>query len=468
VNPAPRRFVVDGSWQRPQRGNVVIAGSPLRLFRLTDTGRRIVEAVESAGGPLPDGHEALTGRLLDAGAIHPVVDCAAHSFTPTDVTVVIPSHQSDRRRLASLVHACDDTAGVIVVDDGSPRPVDPIDGADVVRRPHNGGPGAARQDGWTLATTPLVAFVDDDTSLTEGWLQDLLAHFDDPSVGLVAPRVRSTPDAGSLATYERGRSPLDLGPAPGRIRAGTRISYVPAAVLVVRRAALESVGGFDPTLRYGEDVDLVWRLDEHGWRCRYEPAVVVGHAPRAGLRDWLRQRSQYGSSAAPLALRHPGALAPVRMNGWSLAVWALAAAGHPLTGLGVAGGTTVALARRLGDMPDATGQAVRLAGMGHLYAGRQLASAITRSWWPLAVAAALVSRRARWVLLASATVPALIDWVTTRPPRHPVRHLALRLLDDAAYGAGLWRGVITHRTLGPLLPRLSPFPSHRSPSPRVS
>ena len=47
----------------------------------------------------------------------------------------------------------------------------------------------------------------------------------------------------------------------------TKVSYVPTAALLVRRAALDSVtpgGGavFDPALRYGEDVDLVWRLHD--------------------------------------------------------------------------------------------------------------------------------------------------------------------------------------------------------------
>ena len=49
---------------------------------------------------------------------------------------------------------------------------------------------------------------------------------------------------------------------------------MPTAALVVRRAVLED--GLDTALRYGEDVDLVWRLHDAGWRVRYDPAVVVG------------------------------------------------------------------------------------------------------------------------------------------------------------------------------------------------
>ena len=38
-------------------------------------------------------------------------------------------------------------------------------------------------------------------------------------------------------------------------------------------------------------------------------------------------------------------------------------------------------ARKLDDVPAQ--ESVRLAGLGHLYAGRQVASAITRVWWPV-------------------------------------------------------------------------------------
>ena len=101
---------------------------------------------------------------------------------------------------------------------------------------------------------------------------------------------------------------------------------------------------------------------------------------------------------------------------------------------------------------------MRLTGTGHLFAGRMLASAITRAWWPIVVVLALVSRRARRVLAAAALVPPLLDWVRQRPPLDPLRYVALRILDDAAYGVGLWRGAIDRRTVEPLLPDLTSWP----------
>ncbi len=59
-------------------------------------------------------------------------------------------------------------------------------------------------------------------------------------------------------------------------------------------------------MRVGEDVDLIWRLHEAGWRIRYDPAVLVAHHEPASWRELLARRYRYGTSAAALAQRHPG------------------------------------------------------------------------------------------------------------------------------------------------------------------
>ena len=437
-------FALDSSYRRFNR--VVIAGSPLRLFRLTAGGQRAIEAIEQHQ-PLPSGHTRLTDRLVDAGAIHPIP--AESSFTTTDVTIVVPAFNA-------LPSATRDDAELIVVDDGSDPPLATLPGWRTIHLPNNRGPAAARNAGLAEVTTPLVAFVDTDVDLDDGWLGPLLAHFNDPQVALVAPRVRSTDGESMLAKYERARSPLDLGDQAARIAAGTRVSYVPAAAIVVRTDALRAVGGFDESLRTGEDVDLVWRLLDAGYRCRYEPAATVRHHPRTSIGAWVRQRIAYGRSAAALDRKHPGAVAPLRMSGWSAAVWALVLARRPLAAVGVATGTIVALRRKLDDVPAQ--ETVSLAGLGHLYAGRQVASAITRVWWPIALVAALFIPRLRLPLLGAATVPAVLDWLDSRGPNTAPQYIALRLADDVAYGAGAWLGAMEQRNFGALAPRFTSWP----------
>ena len=432
----------------------MIAGSPLRLFRLSTGGAQVVSMAEIGEEPDTAPVHQLLDRFVDAGAMHPVHDRSP--FTPSQVTVVIPAHGRLPRALPLGVH-------VIVVDDASPIPLTLDDAHHVMpglrqtllRHDTNRGPAAARNTGLAAVTTPLVAFVDTDVELTDDWLRPLLSHFADERVALVAPRVAGAAGGGWLAGYERRHSPLDLGPEPARIAAGTRVSYVPAAAMVWRTHVVRELGGFDEAMRLGEDVDLVWRCAAAGHRCRYEPASEVHHEPRSTGMALLRQRFGYGRSAAALARRHPHALAPVRMSGWSALSWLLLVARHPLLALGVAGGTTLALQRKLTDVPPQ--ESARLAGLGHLAAGRQFAQAITRVWWPLAIVAAVVSRRARAAVVAAVVASALIDALRTRSSQ-PLLDAPMMVADQMAYGAGLWAGVLAQREVGPLLPELTNWP----------
>jgi mycofactocin system glycosyltransferase len=455
------RFIVDPSWRRPAKGKTVFAGSPIKLFSLSDNGKAIVEAIEH-GQLLPDGHELLTARLLDAGAIHPLVMPGdACNFNVLDVTVVIPAYvrdDNDCQLLKQLVESCSFVAAVIVVDDNSPCSLPELPSAQVVRVDKTVGPGAARNEGLQLVATSLVAFIDLDVSITPATIGEMLAYFNVQEVGLVAPRVCSKNGSSLLSQYESIRSPLDLGVVEARVRAGTRVSYVPSALWLCRTAAIREIDGFDVSLTVGEDVDAVWRLDKAGWQCRYQPNAMCTHEPRKSLQQLINQRIAYGTSAAPLAKKHRGALAPVRVSGYSAAMWALIVAGFPGIGALVGFGTVVALARKLRATPDAPREALRLAGLGNLHAGRSLASAVTRVWWPLAVVLALISRRARVVLLASAIIPSMYEWWKKRPTIDPLRYTALRALDDGAYGVGVWKGVLREKSADALMPDLTSWP----------
>lgn len=433
-----RRYVLDGSVQAWPRGGqddeglVVVGGSPLKLFRLTHAGARTFEQMRSGD---PVAHSPLVDRLLDAGVVHPVADEPA-PFSTDDVTVVVPT-------LGTPTHV---PAGALLVDDGSTPPIANA----AIRLDRNQGPAAARNAGLAATSTPLVAFVDADVDLPDGWLEPLLPHFADPTVAVVAPRIVTATRPGAISAYEHRHGPLDMGPEAGRVRAGTRVSYLPAAVLVCRVDAIRAVGGFDETMRYGEDVDLVWRLDDAGWRCRYDPRSVIEHEPRPDWRSWARQRIGYGSSAGPLAIRHPGKLAPLRMSGWSVAAWFLTITGRPLVGAAVGVGSAAALVPKLPDVPAR--DAFRLAAMGNARAGESIAHAVRRTWFPIAVILAIRSKVARRALLASVVAV-----------RHPIA-----LADDVTYCIGVWKGMLAERTLDPVVPEITSWPgrsARRTPRP---
>lgn len=440
------RFRLDSSWWRHRSTtpgdeyDTVVAGSPLRLFRLGASGSRLADVLESDGS-VPVGTESLADRFESAGAIHPIVQ---PDPTPAfdRVTVVIPTHGERHVELSALV---DDLRRqgfdeIVVVDDGARFPLAPIEGALVLRRDTSGGPAAARNTGASTSTRDILLFLDADVRPTSGFFSTLWPHFTDERTAVVTPRVASAPGDGIITAYEVDSSPLDLGDEPARVRPNTRVSYVPAAALAVRRSVFDELGGFDGDLRFGEDVDFVWRVVATERVVRYEPASIVRHAPRTSISALARQRFGYGSAAARLEARHPGSVRPLRINRWSAIAWGLVGLGHPFVGLAVGAGSTAALADKMRNAPDRWLVAGRLAGLGNLHAGRLLASAIMRTWWPIAVVLSIVSKRARRALLVSAVVPNLWRWSHRKPEINPVRYVALRVIDDASYGAGVWSG----------------------------
>lgn len=453
---------LDPGTRRSDRGRTLIGGSPLRVLRVTDAGARVADDL-AAGAPVGSGaaRQTIARSLLDAGLAHPVPGEAP----AVSVTVVVPVHDH-AAQLASLLDALGSADEIVVIDDGSADElavVEAVDGrARLIRHERTRGPAAARNTGWLAAATDLVAFVDADVTPSDGWLAPLLAHFADPQVAGVAPRVRGRANGNSVIDrYERHRSPLDLGPAPARVVPRGRVSYVPTACVVFRRSVLDDLGGFDETLRFGEDVDLVWRAAEQH-TIRYEPVVEVVHDNRPSWSSLARQRLQYGSSAAHLDRRHPGQVAPVEMNVWSLAAWTMATLGGrvgAVAGVGTASLSAGLLWPMLRDrVDDPAAETLRLAGRGNLWAGRWLASASTRAWLPVTAAAAVPSRRARRALVAAAVIPSLLEWRERRPDLDPVTWTAARIVDDAAYCAGVWRGCRQVGSWRSLRPRLSGIP----------
>jgi mycofactocin glycosyltransferase len=462
------RFAPD--LRRP-RSNVLIGGAPIRVLKLTSAGADRIDGW-MAGEPVGPGRAAgeLAARLVDAGLAWPVPP--ATSETPAPAVAVIVPVRDDPVGLAVTLAALASTAEAVpvcVVDDGS---AGPVDGA-AVRREAAGGPAAARNAGARVMAerAEVLVFVDAGCVPEGEWLAILLAHFADPGLAAVAPRIRSRPGPGTpplLARYEAVRSPLDMGLDAAPVHPGSTVPYVPSAVLAVRTRAWAEMEGFDESRRFGEDVDLVWRLGGAGWRVRYEPAAVATHPSRASHKKWLAQRFDYGSSAAPLAARHDRAVGPLWASPWSTVAWAFAAGGHPEAGALIAAGSARALARRAGGDPEVARELQGLAFRGTVRAAGPIASAIRRAWLPpaLVVAAAawqVAGRQARWSMVTAGVAvlagPGLTDWAQAGrrtdggPGPGALAWAGMCLADDLAYQAGVWAGVIRQRSAAALLPK---------------
>ncbi len=381
------------------------------------------------------------------------MDIAPPPLPAASVTAVIPAHDA----AGTLRAALDSVAGVgevIVVDDGSTDTTGAIArarGARVIRHERPSGPAAARNAGIRNCRGDIVLLLDADARAEPGWFHPLLARLSDPAVSGVAPRIRTQGDPTTLGRYEAAAGPLDLGPIPGLVGHDQPVPFVSTTALLLRRRAWEEVGGFDEGLRFGEDLDLAWRLAAHARPLAYEPAVTVWHEHRAGIADHLRNRYRYGTASGALARRHRGlvraAVAPPLLSAAFLA----ALVGPRRLAVGLAGASIAIEAFGASD-PDHAGQRLRDALATHTQAARGLAAAVSRPWLPLALLLGLAIPRARAPLAATVVARSMVVRRRTEPDLGLGPWVVLRALDDLALSAGVIRGCVAARTAAPLLP----------------
>ncbi len=279
----------------------------------------------------------------------------------------------------------------------------------------------------------------------------------------------------------------------------TAISYVPTAAMLVRRAALRSVARegrvFDEAMRVGEDVDLVWRLHDAGWRVRYDPSVQVAHREPASWAGLLARRYRYGTSAASLAQRHPGAIVHLALQPWPALTVAALLARRPAIAAATFAGALATTGHRLrrADVPSAGLTRATLAATRQTWLG--LGRYTTQFAAPLLAAALAAPTRAggsgassprantaggsagssprastailRRVAVGSLLVgPPLTAWAAGARTLDPVRFTVGRVADDVAYGLGVWSGCLSERTLEPLRPVIAWRPLRIDPPAR--
>lgn len=193
------------------------------------------------------------------------------------LSFVVPAFNEERYLPECLRSILRETAGrddteIIVVNNASTDRTSEVarafPGVRVVDEPRKGLPHA-RQAGFLASSGTLIANVDADSRLPVGWVETVLASFEEDAnlVSLSGPleyydlsaRERLLVRvfyATAWMTYALNRYVLRVG------------SMVQGGNFVLRREALERIGGFNLQITfYGEDTDLARRLPEIGRVC---------------------------------------------------------------------------------------------------------------------------------------------------------------------------------------------------------
>ena len=174
----------------------------------------------------------------------------------------------------------------------------------------NGGPSSARNFGARYAAAQTLVFLDSDTTLLPGYINTVL----DNKSPFWGGADRSSPDFSPMqrAVSYAMTSPLTTGGIRG---GGEKMDkfYPRSFNMGIDHALYDSVGGFDESMRYGEDVDLSYRLTSAGARAVLLRGAEVCHKRRTNLAGFFRQVHHSGEARIVLAKRHPGTLKIVHL-----------------------------------------------------------------------------------------------------------------------------------------------------------
>lgn len=208
-------------------------------------------------------------------------------------TVVIPVYQA-AATLPAVISAWRAVTEepILVIDDGSTDGTPEVaerTGTNVIRCSGNHGRGSARDRGMRETVTPLVVMCDSAQIPGAEFLPRALSHFDDRRVGAVFACI-TQPAPRSVAHRWRGRHLFKVGPSDFN-----RHALLSTSLCVLRREAVEQVGGFDPKLRAGEDADLGQRLLKAGWEVIADPALQAVCIQRDSAHAVLARYARWNS-----------------------------------------------------------------------------------------------------------------------------------------------------------------------------
>jgi GT2 family glycosyltransferase len=201
----------------------------------------------------------------------------------------------------------------------------------VIRLDENLGFGRANNEGLAACNGEFILLLNPDVVVTENCVA-VLADFmsSNPGAGAAGPTLKRPDGRPDLAARRSFPSPTSalyrflglsrLFPSSkrfnrynlGHVSVGSvhEIDSGTAACLMVRRAAIDEAGFFDPQFfMYGEDLDLSYRLRQHGWKIYFVPDAVAVHLKGTSTRQaagrmryefhramWLFHRKHYASS----------------------------------------------------------------------------------------------------------------------------------------------------------------------------
>jgi len=151
----------------------------------------------------------------------------------------------------------------------------------------------ARQVGWRRTNGKLILFLDADAYLRANALKRLIEVLNEPDLAVVSCRIACANPKKLLPHFRDVDFQLAYPQDFEHVRV-IRCTFDPTICGLFRRDALEAVSGFDVHYRYGEDLEILHKLESMGYRAVtvFDPAVYHNH--RENLHDLFMQLYHHG------------------------------------------------------------------------------------------------------------------------------------------------------------------------------
>lgn len=138
------------------------------------------------------------------------------------------------------------------------------------------------QAGLAQSKTQFVIFMNDDTFVppsSKNWLELMGQHFNKGSVGAVGPCSNRTPGFQDMNIFPEGQV--------------LKVPFLTGFCLFLDRVALDKCGGVDTSVKFGDDIDLSFRLRKSGYDLLADRRTFVFH--RGGITGKKVHSAYYDS-----------------------------------------------------------------------------------------------------------------------------------------------------------------------------